>query len=91
MTGTNDASVLAGVLDDVDVLSRQLNLRNNLLDGVIGCVQLSDAIDYTGKNVHGGVLLFKAEVCRSVIETTILIIKNMKYRPSEAFIFPILS
>ena len=86
LSGSNDVSVLAGVLDELDVFSRQLRKKSNLLDGVIGCVQLSDATDYTGINVHGGILVLKVEERYSVVEGTIRI-KNMKYRASKDMSF----
>ena len=62
--GSSDVAFLSSVLDDIDALTRKVNMSKNMLDGVIGCVQLIDAIDYTGPNVQGGILIYKEAVHR---------------------------
>ena len=82
MIGSSDVAFLSSVLDDIDVLTRKVNMSNNMLEGVVGCVQLMDAIDYSGPNVHGGILIYNEAVRIDVVRRSTRI-KNMKYRVSE--------
>ena len=68
----------SSVLDDIDVLTRKVNMSNNMLEGVIGCVQLMDAINYSGPNIHGEILIYKEAVHIDVVRGSTRI-KNMKY------------
>ena len=80
--GSSVVAFLSSLLDDIDVLTRKVSMSNNMLDGVIGCVQMMDAIDYTGPNVHGGILIYKEAVRIDVVIGSTRI-KNMKFRVSD--------